>query len=203
MTPTIYVIDDDPSVLRGLARLLKSAGYAVETSAAARDFLAAPPSDRHGCILVDLRMPEMDGLELQQALARAGVRMPLVFISGDPDVPATIRALKAGADDFLIKPFTEESLLRAVETAVERDRRQRNSEQCRRSDEILFAALTPREREVCQLVAQGLPNKEVAYRLGTTEKTIKVHRARIMQKLHAASLADLVRISDRYWPKVQ
>lgn len=202
MTPTIFIIDDDPSVLRGLTRLLKSSGYAVEASSSAREFLAAPPAGRPGCVIVDLRMPDMGGLELQQALAASGVDLPLIFISGDPDVPATIQALKAGALDFLIKPFEERELLEAVESALARDRERRGREARRRSDESLIASLTPREREVCQLVAQGLANKEIAYRLGTVEKTIKVHRARIMQKLGASSVADLVRLSDRYWPKV-
>ena len=203
MSPTVFIIDDDPSVLRGLTRLLKSAGYAVEVSSSARHFLAAPRTDRPGCIVVDLRMPEMGGLELQDALAASGVDLPLIFISGYPDVPATIQALKAGALDFLIKPFNERQLIEAVESALARDQVRRDRDQRRRADEALIASLTPRERQVCQLVAQGLANKEVAYRLGTAEKTIKVHRARIMQKLGAGSVADLVRVADRYWSKVQ
>jgi RNA polymerase sigma factor (sigma-70 family) len=139
---------------------------------------------------VDLRMPGMSGLDLQEALARAGVNLPMIFISGDADVPATARAFKGGALDFLTKPFDETALLAAVRNALQRDAGQR-------AIAALFATLTPREREVAVLAARGLPNKEIAFQLGTVEKTVKVHRARAMSKLGATSIAELVRLVDR------
>jgi FixJ family two-component response regulator len=190
MTSTVFVIDDDASVRRSLARLLKSAGHAVEAFASAHEFLATPPISRAGCILVDLRMPGMSGLDLQEALARTGVNLPIVFISGDADVPAAARAFKGGALDFLTKPFDETALLAAVRNALERDADQRGIAG-------LFATLTPREREVAVLAARGLPNKQIAFQPGTVEKTVKVHRARAMNKLGATSIADLVRLVDR------
>jgi RNA polymerase sigma factor (sigma-70 family) len=200
MTPTVFVVDDDASVQRGLARLLKSAGHAVEVFSSAANFLAAPPRDRPGCILVDLRMPGMSGLDLQEALARTGVNLPMVFISGDADVPATARAFKGGALDFLTKPFDENALIEAVRNALERDAERRGRQARRDSVAALFATLTPREREVCVLAARGLPNKEIAFRLGTVEKTVKVHRARAMRKLGATSIAEMVRLVDSAHP---
>jgi FixJ family two-component response regulator len=190
MASTIFVIDDDASVLRGLARLLRSAGYLVEVATSASQFLESPPVDLPGCILTDLRMPEMNGLELQEALAAHKVNLPVIFFSGDSDVPATVRALKGGALDFLTKPVEERALLSAVETALKR-----NAEE--RKVQALFATLTPRECEVCMAVARGMLNKQIAFELGAAEKTIKVHRARVMEKLGVDTVADLVRLVAR------
>ena len=194
---TIFIVDDDTSVLHGLARLMRSAGYQVEAYSSAPEFLARKAVDTPGCILMDLRMPDMDGLELQSALHRAGHNWPVIFISGATDIPATVRAMKAGAVDFLTKPFEERQLLAVIENALLRDA---ESRACRNQDNAiqeLFSGLTPREREVCVQVAQGLQNKQIAWQLGISEKTVKVHRARVMEKLHAGSVADLVRLADR------
>ena len=194
MQPTVFVIDDDESVRRGLVRLLRSAGYAAEAFGSAGEFLATALSERGdgpltGCIVTDLRMPGMNGLELQQAMACARIHLPVLFISGKADVPDTVRALKGGAMDFLVKPFDEGTLLTAIDAAMARDAG-------RASVERRLAALTPREREVCLLVARGLLNKQIAHELGTSEKTIKVHRARMMEKLRVDSVAELVRFVD-------
>ncbi len=197
MVPTVFVIDDDVSVLRGLTRLLKSAGYAVQSFGSADAFLASPHQGLAGCILTDLHMPGVNGLELQQKLAENGVSLPMIFFSGDPDVPATVRALKGGALDFLTKPIEERALFDAIDAAFAKDARCREEAAERESIRARFARLTPREHEVCLLVARGLPNKQIAFELGTVEKTIKVHRARVIEKLEVESMADLVRLVDR------
>ncbi|MDC3959798.1 response regulator transcription factor [Polyangium jinanense] len=200
MTPmerTVFVVDDDPSVLRGLERLLRSAGYAVEAHASARAFLERAPADRPGCVVVDLRMPEIGGLDLQEELARRGFPLPLIFLTGHGDVPSSVRAMKGGAIDFLSKPCDDTDLLAAVERALARDAEARAARVEKEAVRARFAALTPREREVALLVAQGLLNKQIAAELGAAEKTIKVHRGRVMEKLGAESLADLVRLVDR------
>ncbi|WP_276605278.1 response regulator transcription factor [Polyangium jinanense] len=197
MERTVFVVDDDPSVLRGLERLLRSAGYAVEAHASARAFLERAPADRPGCVVVDLRMPEIGGLDLQEELARRGFPLPLIFLTGHGDVPSSVRAMKGGAIDFLSKPCDDTDLLAAVERALARDAEARAARVEKEAVRARFAALTPREREVALLVAQGLLNKQIAAELGAAEKTIKVHRGRVMEKLGAESLADLVRLVDR------
>lgn len=192
MTSTVFVIDDDVSVRRGLARLLKSAGYTVEAFVSADAFLARPSVASDGCILVDLRMPGKSGLDLQEALRAAGADLPLIFISGDADVPSSVRALKRGAVDFLTKPFDDATMLAVVETALARHTEERAARAQRQSASDLLATLTAREREVCLLVARGLQNKQIAFELGIAEKTVKVHRARAMAKLRASSVPDLV-----------
>ncbi|MDI1450971.1 response regulator [Polyangium sp. 6x1] len=200
MTPTertVFVVDDDPSVLRSLERLLRSAGYAVEAHASPRVFLDHAPADRPGCVVVDLRMPEIGGLDLQEELARRGFELPLVFLTGHGDVPSSVRAMKGGAIDFLSKPCDDTDLLAAVERALARDAEARVVRAEKDAARARFASLTPREREVCLLVARGLLNKQIAAELGTAEKTIKVHRGRVMEKLAVESVADLVRLVDR------
>lgn len=195
--PTIFVVDDDASVLRGLARLIRSAGYAVETFDSAAQFLLCGTGDVPGCVLIDLRMPGMSGLELQERVRTSGCPLPIIFISGETDVSATVQAMKAGALDFLMKPFDEQQLLQAIEAALDRDsvwRAERTARQCACTR---FASLTPREQEVCLLVTRGLLNKQIAYQLGNTEKTVKVHRARVMEKMGVTSVAELVRLVDR------
>jgi len=195
--PTVFVVDDDLSFRRGLGRLVRSAGFTVETFAAASEFLQRPATAAPGCVLIDLRMPGMNGLELQEAIAAAGHTMPVIFMTGAGDVPSTVTAMKAGALDFLTKPFDEERLLDAIRRALERDAQQRAQREERKKGQARYNELTPREREVCGLVARGMLNKQIAFHLGTTEKTIKVHRSRVMEKLEVRSVADLVRLVDR------
>ena len=169
----------------------------MEAHASPRAFLERAPADRPGCVVVDLRMPELSGLDLQEELSRRGVSLPLVFLTGHGDVPSSVRAMKAGAIDFLSKPCDDTDLLAAVERALARDAEARAARAEKDAIQALFSALTPREREVCLLVAQGLLNKQIAAELGAAEKTIKVHRGRVMGKLGVESVAELVRLVDR------
>ena len=190
------VVDDDPSVSNSLRRLFRSVGMAVETYDSAESFLTREPPVRPSCLILDVRMPGVDGLDLQEALKRSNVDIPIVFITGHADVPTSVKALKAGAFDFLEKPFEDRELLDAVRRGIRRDSQTRR-ERARRDDiETRFLTLTPREREVMALVASGLSNKQVAYELGAAEKTIKIHRGRVMQKMQADSLPELVRMED-------
>lgn len=198
--PKVFVVDDDLSVLRGLARLIRSAGYDVETFAGPAAFLQQSAQDVAGCILLDLNMPGMNGLELQEAILQAGHPQPVIFISGEGDVPATVRAMKAGAMDFLTKPFLPDQVLDAIRDALARDADLRVRRNDIQAAEGRFAELTPREREVAAMVARGMLNKQIAWQLGTSEKTIKVHRARVMDKLAVESVAELVRLVDRLAP---
>jgi FixJ family two-component response regulator len=194
---TIFLVDDDHSVLRGLGRLLKAAGYATRPFASPSEFLAQLPGDTPGCAVLDLRMPGLNGLELQQAMAQNDCHLPVIFISGHGDVPASVKAMKSGAVDFLLKPFDEHQLLEAISQALAKDAAARAARAQANALRTRHAALTPREREVCALVSQGLPNKHIAVQLGTSEKTIKVHRGRVIQKLGVGSVAELVRLVDR------
>lgn len=194
---TVFVVDDDEDALRGVARLIKSSGFSVETFSSAQAFLERPPHREGGCIVLDLRMPGLDGLQAQRAFTQAGHSLPIVFLSGHGDVPTSVRAMKAGAVDFLVKPPEGKDLVEAIRRALEKDASQRTE----RSDWMVlsarYASLTPREREVCSLVATGLRNKQIAHQLGTSEKTIKIHRGQVMQKLAVRSVAELVRVVDR------
>ena len=195
--PTIFVIDDDPSVRKSTERLVKSAGLRVTTFASAFDFLNSARPDCPACLVLDVRLPGLSGLDLQRELADRGVRIPIIFITGHGDIPTSVQAMKSGAVEFLTKPFHHQVLLGAIAQAVERDRVARRQQieidQLRQR----FERLTPREREVMALVARGLLNKQVAAELGITEKTIKVHRAQVMQKMSAVSLAELVRMAEK------
>lgn len=193
----VFVIDDDPSVRRALERQLRTAGFRVETFASAQDYVARAPQAAIACIVTDVRMPGMSGLDLQASLAQAGCALPMVFITGHGDIPTTVRAMKGGAIDFLSKPFAEREILAAVAEALERSRELDRAREDAKGLRARFQALTPREREVLALVAAGLPNKIIADRLGVAEATIKVHRGRVMEKMGAASLPDLVRMSER------
>jgi len=197
--PMIAVIDDDDSLRRALARLLTASGYQVRTFASATEFLAErfAIESTPGCLLIDVRMPELSGLELQAVLNSAGAQSAVVFMTGHGDVQTGVKAMKSGAVDFLLKPFTDDDLLDAVGRALSRNAEVRVEH--REIDELEHRAakLTRREKEVCTLVVAGKLNKQIAAALGTSEKTVKVHRSRVMAKMEAASLAELVRIVER------
>jgi FixJ family two-component response regulator len=195
--PAVCVVDDDPSVRVAMERLLKSVGLTVKTFASAREFLDQATPEWSGCLIVDLRMPGMGGLDLQDQLSARQVSLPVIFLTGYGTVPASVRAMKAGAVDFLEKPVDDQTLLDAVHKALERDRRARGNQAGMQALEQRLAILTPREYEVLTFIISGRLNKQVAAELGTTEKTIKVHRARIMKKLQCASLAELVRLAEK------
>ena len=193
--PLVFVVDDDESIRRSLSRLIRSIGLDVQTFATSAAFLAAPRPDRPACAVLDLRMPGASGLAIQEELTRADADIPIVFLTGHGNVPTSVRAMKAGAMDFLQKPLNEQELLDTIQRALERARALRHARAERQRIERRAATLTPREREVFALVVAGLPNKLVADRLGAAEKTIKLHRSRVMEKMQAESLADLVRMA--------
>ena len=195
--PIVFVIDDDESMRRALERLLRSDGLQVETFSAASEFIARPLPDRPACVILDLRMPGLSGLEVQDSLARAGREIPIIFISGYADVPSSVRALKAGAFDFLQKPFSDQQLLDVIHEALERDRNERRRRAERAAVRQRFDTLTPRERDVLYLVLQGRLNKQIAAELGISEKTVKFHRGRVMDKTQAGSVAELVRLAEK------
>jgi RNA polymerase sigma factor (sigma-70 family) len=194
---TVFVVDDDPSVRGGLARLFKSVGLAAEAFASAREFLELPSPEGPACLVLDVRLPELSGLDLQTGLARAGVAIPIIFITGYGTVPTSVRAMKAGAADFLEKPVDEQQLLDAVHRALEQDRRARQERAEVAERRRRLESLTPREREVLAYVVAGRLNKQIAAELGTSEKTVKVHRARVMEKMKVASLAELARLAEK------
>jgi len=193
----VYVVDDDPSVRKALQRLLRSADYDAKTFASAPEFLDFTCPDIPGCLILDIKMPELSGLELQERISEKGISLPIIFITGHGTVPASVKAFKAGAMDFLQKPFKEGELLDAVFRAIEKHRRLRREQKEMQALHARLETLTPREREVFSLVVSGLLNKQVAFDLGITEKTVKVHRARVMQKMGAQSLTDLVRFAEK------
>jgi FixJ family two-component response regulator len=193
----VFAIDDDVSVRRGLTRLLRSAGYKSETFESASDFLARPPHSGPSCVIVDVRMPGLNGIELQEDLIKRRREETLVFITGHGDIPMCAQAMKAGAVDFLRKPFRNDELLQCVQNALIRSAEQRRRSAERHEARRLLDLLTPREFEVMQLVITGMLNKQVAGELGTAEKTVKVHRGRVMQKLGVTSVPELVRLVQR------
>ena len=197
MPATVYVIDDDASIRTSLVRLLSASGYAAQEYESAEAFLARPPADIDGCLLLDLRMPGLNGLDLQAAIAARGWVLPIVFVTGHGDVPAIVRAMKGGAVDFLIKPVDGDVLLAAIDRAHEQAALKRRELAEISGLQERFETLTPREKEVMVLIASGMLNKQVAGDLGTAEKTIKVHRGRVMEKMQVPSLADLVRAAGR------
>jgi FixJ family two-component response regulator len=194
---TVFVLDDEPGMLKALKRLLTAEGFTVRGFTSVKTFLETRRPDEPGCLLLDVAMPELDGLELQRRLAQSGVLLPVVFLTGRGDIPMSVRAIKAGAVDFLTKPVNDVDLLRSVRVALQlaAQQRERASESAVLKER--FARLTPREREVMKHVVAGQLNKQIAADLGTGEQTIKIHRARVMEKMEVASLADLVRAAER------
>jgi RNA polymerase sigma factor (sigma-70 family) len=197
----VFVVDDDPAVLRALTRLMTSAGFAVEAFDSPLVFLEHVPDQRGAtCLVLDLQLPGLSGLDLQHALARGGHPMSIVFLSGRGDIPSAAKAMREGAVDFLVKPIDEPELLDAVSRALARDEERLLAERAQRDLDDRMQRLTRRERQVCELVARGLLNKQIASELGTSEKTVKVHRGRMMHKLEVDSVAALVRLLSHHPP---
>jgi FixJ family two-component response regulator len=191
--PIVFVIDDDASMRRALANLFQSVGLRVEVFGSAPEMLQSKLPNVASCLVLDIRLPGLSGLDFQAELAKANIHIPIIFMTGHGDIPMTVRAMKGGAIDFLTKPFRDQDMLDAVVMAIERDRKRREIEKVVVDLQALFATLTSREREVLALVATGLMNKQVAAELGLAEITVKIHRGHIMKKMGARSLADLVR----------
>jgi FixJ family two-component response regulator len=196
-SPTVFVVDDYAPVRRSVSRLLRAAGFAVVAFASAEEFLAEYDPGVWGCLVLDLAMPALSGLELQQLLTTTGSLLPIIFLTGEGDVPKSVQAMKQGASDFLTKPVDEKDLLAAVRTAIEKHRALRREQVERYEIRERLATLTPREREVLQYVITGKLNKQIASDLGTVEQTVKVHRARVMHKMRVQSVAELVRLVER------
>ena len=197
MQPTIFVVDDDPSVCKGISRLVRSVGFSVETFTSARDFLDSGKTDGPGCILLDVRMPEMTGPELQEKLCKTEYSMPIIFLSAHGDVPTTARAMKKGAIDFLTKPVDRDDLLEAIRLSLaknDRDSLQRVENESLRT---CLMRLTPREYEIMTYVITGMLNKQIAFELNICEDTVKIHRRRVMQKLEILSVVELVRLCEK------
>ena len=196
--PVVFVVDDDEAIRQSLRWLIESTGRNVVTFASAREFLDRVPPAQPGCLLLDIKMPGITGLELQEQLTAQHLRIPVIVISGHANIASAVQAMKAGAVEFLEKPFNDELLLQRIEEAITLDARRREEDARHRKTEERMRRLTPREREVMGLVVEGLPNKRIAAVLGRSEKTVEIHRANVMQKMEAGSLAELVREVERY-----
>lgn len=200
MTPadaTVFVVDDETSVRTALKRLIQSLGFKVETFDSAQSFLEHGPHDGPACLILDVRMPGMSGIELQQQLTKAGLGMPIIFITGHGNIPMSVQAMKAGAVDFIEKPFEDQKLIDAINLAIKKNKKFRTEHADIKDLQRRVDSLTPREHEVFILVVSGMLNKQIAFDLGLSEKTVKVHRARVMDKMKAKSLADLVRMAEK------
>ena len=193
----VFVVDDDPSVRRAIERLIGSVGLQVGLFGSARDFLLSKRPDAPSCLVLDIRLPGISGLDFQRELVEANVHIPVIFITAHGDIPMTVRAMKAGAVEFLTKPFRDQDLLDAIHVALDRDRTRRQQEAELATLRKRLESLTPREREVLPLVVSGLLNKQIAGEIGTSETTVKVHRSQLMRKMAANSLAELVRLAER------
>jgi FixJ family two-component response regulator len=196
LQPIVFVVDDDPSLRKALDSLFRSVGLQVEVFGSAPEFLQSKLPDVPSCLVLDIRLPGPSGLDFQAELAKGNIHIPIIFVTGHGDIPMTVRAMKAGAIDFLSKPFRDQDMLDAVATAIERDRRRRKDERIISDLRAHFDSLTPREQEVMGLVAAGLMNKQIAAEIELAEITVKIHRGHIMRKMGARSLADLVRMAE-------
>jgi FixJ family two-component response regulator len=197
LSPTVFVVDDYAAGRRSISRLLRAAGFAVTAFASAKEFLAQYDPETRGCLVLDLAMPEISGLDLQGILAGRGSLMPIIFLTAHGDIPKSVQAMKRGASDFLMKPVNDEDLLAAVSVAIEKDRARRLEQAELFEIHTRLATLTPREREVLEYVVAGKLNKQIAGELGTVEQTVKIHRAHVMQKMKVQSVAELVRLTQR------
>ncbi len=198
--PTVFVIDDDKAIRSAVKNLLESVGLRAEVFSSPREFLKGESKDKPGCLVLDVRLPGASGLDFQGELAKAHVEIPVIFITGHGDIPMSVQAMKAGAMDFLTKPFRDQDLLDAIQRAIGRDKARRQQQNEGVEIRNRFNSLTPREREVMSLIVEGLLNKQVAAQLGTSETTVKIHRGQVMRKMQAQSLPDLVRMSERLGP---
>ncbi|MFC1489299.1 response regulator transcription factor [Thermodesulfobacteriota bacterium] len=194
---TVFIVDDDAPVRTALKRLIQSIGLKVKTFDSAQAFLEHGPHDGPACLVLDVRMPGMSGIELQEQLTNSGLRMPIIFITGHGNIPMSVEAMKAGAVDFIEKPFDDQKLIDAINIAIQKDEKFRREQAEIKDIQKRADSLTPREHEVFSLVVSGMLNKQIAFDLGMSEKTVKVHRARVMQKMKAKSLADLVRMAEK------
>ena len=194
--PIVFVVDDDPSMRKALANLFRSVGLRAEVFGSARELLETELPDVASCLVLDIRLPGPSGLDFQAELAKANIQIPIIFMTGHGDIPMTVKAMKAGAIDFLTKPFRDQDMLDAVATAIERDRTRRKDQKAVAELRAVFETLTTRERDVFALVASGLMNKQIAAEIGLAEITVKIHRGHIMRKMGARSLADLVRMAE-------
>ena len=195
--PTVFIVDDDAPLRESLRNLIRSVGLRVELFASAHEFLQSQQPDAPSCLVLDVRMPGLSGLDLQKQASEAGLEIPIIFITGHGDVPMTVRAMKAGAVEFLTKPFRDQDLLDAIQQALERSRNARERRAATKELRQRLASLTPREREVMERVVAGLLNKQIGAELGTSETTVKIHRHQVMEKMGAGSLPELVRMADR------